>query len=127
MRLMTLGGKSNTDTEMVPVPDGRPMPSKNLERGHPPISYFRLMLDHGYIPSDVREYRYARSGTETDPFLVEWTKNDPRNPMNTKQWRKWSWTSLQSLATFALTFTTSGYSAGPDEIYARFRPSTEIC
>ncbi|KAL9640120.1 MAG: hypothetical protein Q9204_000837 [Flavoplaca sp. TL-2023a] len=100
--------------------------SKPSEKGHPPIPYFRLMLDHGYIPSGVREYRYPGSGTETDPFLVEWTKNDSRNPMNTTQWRKWSWNFLQSLITFAMTLTTSGYSAGPDEIYARFGPSMVI-
>lgn len=90
------------------------------------IPYLRLMLDHGYISSDLKDYQYLGCGTQTDPFLVEWTANDPRNPMNTKQWKKWLWTCLESLTTFAVALTTSGYSAGPDEIFARFGLGKEI-
>lgn len=90
------------------------------------IPYIRLMLDHGHVPPQVRDYQYPGSGTDTDPYLVEWTPNDPRNPMLTRQWGKWLWTCLESLTCFSVAITTSGYSAGPDEIFARFGLSREV-
>ncbi|KAL8820835.1 MAG: hypothetical protein Q9223_001027 [Gallowayella weberi] len=121
-----LEDKKSVDLKDTSDPSSRVESSKNFEKGSPSIPFFRLMFDHGYIPANIRDYRYPGSGTEADPFLVEWTPIDPRNPMNTSPWKRWLWTFLESLATFAVTLTTSGYSAGPHEIYARFGPSQEV-
>ncbi|KAL8690649.1 MAG: hypothetical protein Q9218_003943, partial [Villophora microphyllina] len=97
------------------------------EKSEPePIPYLRLMLDHSYIPPSIKDYRYSGSGTETDPYLIEWVDDDPRNPMLTAQWKKWLWTCLESLTCFSVAIATSGYSAGPNEILARFGMSREV-
>lgn len=44
------------------------------------IPYWRLLTDQSPITSEILDFKYAGSGTEQDPFVVEWIPNDPRNP-----------------------------------------------
>ncbi|KAI8298504.1 Efflux pump FUB11 [Colletotrichum sp. SAR11_59] len=45
------------------------------------ILYWRLVADQAGITPEVLNHKYAGSGTEQDPYLVQWIPNDPRNPM----------------------------------------------
>jgi hypothetical protein len=90
------------------------------------IPYLKLILQQGYVTSSVIKYNYAGSGTADDPYIVEWIVNDPRNPMLVSDARKWLWTVLESLTTFAVAITTSGYSAAPVQVDERFHPSNEV-
>ena len=72
------------------------------------------------------DYLYDGQGTEEDPFVVEFRKDDPGNPMNWSQSRKWVVTSIVTLSVFAVTFTSSAYSESSNEVIRDFNISTEV-
>ena len=37
----------------------------------------------------VGEHRYPGSGTQKDPYIVDWDQDDPENPYNWTKRRKW--------------------------------------
>lgn len=69
---------------------------------------------------------YHGQGTEQDPFLVEFRKNDPENPMNWSRFRKWFITTIVTLSVFAITFTSSAYSVSSNELRQDFNISSEV-
>ncbi|KAF4181852.1 hypothetical protein CNMCM8694_000788 [Aspergillus lentulus] len=69
---------------------------------------------------------YNGQGTEEDPFIVEFQKDDPGNPMNWSQFRKWFITAIVTFSVFAITFTSSAYSASANELIPDFGISTEV-
>ncbi|KAJ5653215.1 Major facilitator superfamily domaingeneral substrate transporter [Penicillium lividum] len=69
---------------------------------------------------------YEGQGTEEDPFIVEFQKDDPGNPMNWGSFRKWSITFIATISVFAITLTSSAYSASSVEIFEDFDISTEV-
>ncbi|KAJ6184367.1 hypothetical protein N7519_005668 [Penicillium mononematosum] len=71
-------------------------------------------------------HTYDGSGTEDDPFVVEFQKDDPGNPMNWGQSRKWFIAAIATLSVFAVTFTSSAYSVSAIEVFKDFDISTEV-
>ena len=71
-------------------------------------------------------HTYHGQGTKEDPFLVEFRKNDPGNPMNWSQFRKWFITTIVTSSVFVVTFTSSAYSESANEIIRDFNISTEV-
>ncbi|OQE32682.1 hypothetical protein PENFLA_c001G04021 [Penicillium flavigenum] len=71
-------------------------------------------------------HTYDGSGTEDDPFVVEFQKDDPGNPMNWGQSRKWFIAAIATLSVFAVTFTSSAYSVSANEVFKDFDISTEV-
>ncbi|OKL57799.1 hypothetical protein UA08_07260 [Talaromyces atroroseus] len=69
---------------------------------------------------------YNGQGTEEDPYVVEFQKIDPGNPMNWSQFRKWFITTIVTLSVFAVTFTSSAYSESSNEVIADFNISPEV-
>lgn len=65
-------------------------------------------------------------GTQEDPCVVEFQKDDPENPMNWGPTRKWFLTSIVTWSVFAVTFTSSAYSESSNEIIDEFDISTEV-
>ncbi|KAK9780259.1 putative Major facilitator superfamily (MFS) profile domain-containing protein [Seiridium cardinale] len=65
-------------------------------------------------------------GTQEEPFLVEFQKNDLDNPMNWSKPRKWLITAIVTLSVFAVTFTSSAYSESANEIIQEFHISSEV-
>lgn len=92
----------------------------------PSIPYLKLLLDQGYLTPSIIHHPYPGTGTEADPYLVEWIDNDPRNPMLFSDVRKWVWTLLESLATFAVALTTSAYSAAAVPLIDEFQVGREL-
>lgn len=72
-------------------------------------------MDH-----DILEYSYSGSGTFEDPFVINWTHNDPRDPKQFSQTLRWIWTGLVSLATFVVALATSAYTAPSTQIMQTF-------
>jgi hypothetical protein len=66
------------------------------------------------------------TGTEEDPFIVEFQKDDPSNPMNWGQVKKWFLTAIVTFSVFAVTFTSSAYSVSAGEIKSEFNISTTV-
>ncbi|KAK3938462.1 major facilitator superfamily domain-containing protein [Diplogelasinospora grovesii] len=69
---------------------------------------------------------YDGQGTVSDPYVVEFVHGDPHNPMNFSESRKWFITSIVTLSVFAVTLTSSAYSASAHQITAEFDASSEL-
>ncbi|KAI0160640.1 MFS transporter [Xylariaceae sp. FL1272] len=68
---------------------------------------------------------YSGSGTQSDPYIVEFTADDPNNPQNWSPARKWSIASLATIAVFAVTLTSGAYSSSRQQIAAEFDINNE--
>ena len=71
-------------------------------------------------------YPYDGQGTEDDPFLVDFKKDEPENPQNWSTIRKWFITIIVTLSVFAVTLTSSAYSESVDEVVEDFKISDEV-
>ncbi|GAQ09516.1 uncharacterized transporter mfs2 [Aspergillus lentulus] len=90
------------------------------------ISFWRLLFDQGVVTQPVLSYPYSGSGTDEDPYVVTWIPDDPRNPMNFTEARKWSYTILVAIATLAVTLVSSAYTGGVEEIQQEFGIGSEV-
>ncbi|GFF63608.1 uncharacterized transporter mfs2 [Aspergillus lentulus] len=90
------------------------------------ITFWRLLFDQGVVTRPVLSYPYSGSGTDEDPYVVTWIPDDPRNPMNFTEARKWSYTILVAIATLAVTLVSSAYTGGVEEIQQEFGIGSEV-
>ena len=65
-------------------------------------------------------------GTDSDPYVVEFSNEDPHNPINIPPWRKWLITFTVTLSVLATTLTSSAYSASAEQIMVDFDASSEL-
>lgn len=78
-------------------------------------------------PGEVEKtHTYGGQGTEEDPFVVEFQKDDPGNPMNWGSFCKWFITTIVTFSVFAVTFTSSAYSVSANEVFHDFDISAEV-
>ncbi|ROV99971.1 hypothetical protein VMCG_06274 [Cytospora schulzeri] len=77
-------------------------------------------------PPESAPCPYKGQGTASDPYVVEFLEGDPHNPMNFSSARKWFITSIVTISVFAITLTSSAYSASTEEIMADFHTSSEL-
>lgn len=103
------------------------MAEKDVESGRTThIPHFaQVFTQHGLTP-EVEAWDYEGSGTEDDPYVVQWIDNDPRNPQLYSETKKWSLTMLVALATLAVAFVSSAYSGGANEVITEFGCSREV-
>src|SRR2546423_156274 len=90
------------------------------------VGHFQIVRSHSLVTPEVLHYHYKGSGTEDDPYLVEFIPHDPRNPMLFSTWKKWSITLMVAFATLAVAFVSSAYSAAIPQVIAEFHCSTEV-
>ncbi|KAF2748102.1 MFS multidrug transporter-like protein [Sporormia fimetaria CBS 119925] len=100
----------------------RDLESANYQR----ISYWKLLLDQGVLTQDVVNHDYEGSGTEEDPYVVEWIHNDPRDPMKWGAGKKWIMTVSMAMATLTVAFCSSAYSGGTTDIIREFGASQTL-
>ncbi|KAJ5618849.1 hypothetical protein N7510_002833 [Penicillium lagena] len=101
--------------------------SEKIEPSNPTkISYWRMVLDQGAVTQEIIDYPYTGSGTDDDPYAVSWIPNDPRNPMNFSEVKKWSITMLVAIATLAVALVSSAYTGGVEEIMEQFHVGEEV-
>lgn len=85
------------------------------------LSNFQLVRHKAILTPEVLGHPWSGNGTEEDPYLVEWLADDPRNPMNFPQGKKWAYTILVSLSCLCVAFTSSAYAGGISEIMLEFQ------
>lgn len=90
------------------------------------LSWFRQVFDQAGITPEVEAWHYPGSGTDDDPYVVDWIENDPRNPMLYTESKKWIITFLVAIATLAVAFVSSAYSGGADRVIEEFGCSQEV-
>lgn len=90
------------------------------------IPYWRIVYDQAGITDSVRNHPYPGAGTQEDPYVVNWIPNDPRNPFNWSETKKWSITLTVALSTLAVALVSSAYTGGIREIMMKFSISQEV-
>ncbi|KZF19872.1 MFS general substrate transporter [Xylona heveae TC161] len=90
------------------------------------VPHMRLVLERGYCPPEVINHHHNGSGTEEDPYVVEWIPDDPCNPMGFSLFKKWAITILVAVATLAVALTSSAYTGGIREMMMQFNVGTEV-
>ncbi|KAJ3494600.1 hypothetical protein NLG97_g3971 [Lecanicillium saksenae] len=68
----------------------------------------------------------ASAGNADCPIYVDFESGDPRNPLNFSVAKKWLITSVVTTSVFAVTLTSSAYSASSEQILAEFHSSKEV-
>ncbi|TVY34489.1 Efflux pump [Lachnellula subtilissima] len=89
-------------------------------------SHWELVFDQTHITKHILEWDYKGSGTEAEPYIVEYIPNDRRNPMNWTDLKKWTITMLVAVSTLAVAFVSSAYSGGIEEIMFEFHIGSEV-
>lgn len=106
---------SHTITEADPLEDLEKTPS-----------HWRIVVSQSLVTSDVLRHPYPGSGTVEDPYVVEFIPDDKRNPMRFPTWKKWAITLLVAFATLAVSFVSSAYTGGIQEMIEEFGTSEEV-
>ena len=89
-------------------------------------THWQLVSSHALLAPAVINHRYNGSGTEDDPYRVEFIANDPRDPMGFAMWKKWAITLLVAFATLAVSFVSSAYTGGVHQIIQDLHTSDGI-
>ncbi|KAH9238778.1 hypothetical protein K456DRAFT_1827877 [Colletotrichum gloeosporioides 23] len=89
-------------------------------------NYFHLLFDQAGVTPAVIDRKYPGEGTLESPFVVDFLPEDPHNPQTLATSKKWAYTILQAIATFAVAFVSTAYSGGIAEVIRTFGVSTEI-
>ncbi|KAM5388169.1 hypothetical protein ACJA88_000033 [Fusarium oxysporum] len=89
------------------------------------IPYWRLAIAQTVTPEVIR-YDYQGSGTEKEPYIVQWIPEDPSNPLLFSTARKWFITMTVAIATLVVTLVSSAYTGGLAEITKTFHLSREV-
>jgi multidrug resistance protein len=90
------------------------------------LSFWRTVADQAGVTSEVLNYPYAGSGTESDPYVIQWIPKDPRNPMLWSRPKRWFITMMVSLTTLAVALLSSAYTGGIREIIQEFKVSQTV-
>lgn len=79
-----------------------------------------------HIRDEILHHDWRGAGTSDDPYLVEFLPNDPENPLNFSEAKKWFFTFVAFLSVFNVSFLSSAYSGTINEIRQEFTSSEEV-
>ncbi|KAI0134360.1 major facilitator superfamily domain-containing protein [Xylariales sp. AK1849] len=74
------------------------------------ISWFTILTVQDVVTSQMLDHDYAGSGTQDDPYIVLFLKDDPRDPMCFPLWLRWILCIAAGYVTFSLAFISSAFS-----------------
>jgi MFS family permease len=89
-------------------------------------SHFQLVFSQTLTTPAVLDYTYSGSGTISDPYLVDWLPNDPKNPHSIVPRMKWLITLIMAFGTLSVTLSSSVVSATLPQIEEAFSVSPEL-
>ena len=110
-------------TEPVASDDDVPQQIKASSRR---TSWIRSLVWHTRLDDDVCNQNYAGNGTDDDPYIIDYLHNDHQDAMSFSKGRKWAIAVLQSMSTFSVTFASSVYASGIEDIKERFNVSGDV-
>ncbi|PWY66713.1 MFS general substrate transporter [Aspergillus heteromorphus CBS 117.55] len=90
------------------------------------IPHWRMLVDQSVLTQEIIDYPYAGSGTPSDPYVVEWIPDDPRNPMLFPNSVKWAYTIIAAFATFGVSMASSAYAGSITQVVGYFSISDEV-
>ncbi|CZR35863.1 putative mfs-multidrug-resistance transporter [Fusarium proliferatum ET1] len=106
--------------------DEKPRPDDAEHTKTKALPHWRLVVDQAGVTPEVLAYNYQGSGTEQDPFVVQWIPNDPRNPQQWTDSKKWFITLSVATATLTVSLVSSAYTGGIKQIIRDFHLSQEV-
>jgi hypothetical protein len=89
---------------------------KQKGRQQPPASHWLLITDHADITPEVLKYNYRGSGSDADPYVIEFIPDDRRDPQLWSKRSKWTYTLTMAWATLAISLASSAYTGGANQI-----------
>jgi hypothetical protein len=89
---MALSGSSASSVTAAEPPERDVEAQKGMTQKK--ASHWELVWDQTHVTPEVIHWPYKGSGTEEDPYVVEYIENDRRNPMLFPNWKKWLITLL---------------------------------
>ncbi|KAI0181360.1 MFS general substrate transporter [Hypoxylon sp. FL1284] len=89
-------------------------------------SHFKLVLSQTYMTPEVVQHVYPGSGTEDDPYLVDWIPGDAKNPYKIGTGMKWGITLIMAFGTLSVSLSSSAFSGALRQIQMEFRVSTTV-
>lgn len=99
------------------VHDGKPLSDHTLRKRpwRPYVTPFENIFNHPY----------KGSGTDADPYIIDWLPEDPEDPQRWPQLWKWGQIVVASFATLAVALSSSAYTGGIPSLMADFKkPNT---
>ncbi|RMZ79745.1 hypothetical protein DV738_g3275, partial [Chaetothyriales sp. CBS 135597] len=96
------------------------------EPSHAKVRHWHLVVSQSLVTDAVLNHKYMGSGTDEDPFVIEFIPNDPRDPMNFPQWKKWLIVADVAIATLAVAFVSTAYTGAVKEVIEEFHISSEV-
>jgi multidrug resistance protein len=99
---------------------------QDVESGREGISHWQMIFDQGVTTREIENWDYEGEGTEDDPYVVEWIENDPRNPMTWPKTKKWIMAIAVANSVLVVSFCSSAFSGGIQQIMMEFSVSQEI-
>ncbi|KAJ4361266.1 hypothetical protein N0V95_002035 [Ascochyta clinopodiicola] len=92
----------------------------------PKPAHWRLVASQTLITTEILDYTYPGSGTDDDPYSVDWIPNDPRSPMNLSFSMKWLITMIMALGTLSVSFASTAFSGTSTQIKIAFDVPTIV-
>lgn len=74
----------------------------------------------------ISNEKYTGSGTDEDPFIVDWLRDDVEDPQQWPYWYRWVTIAIVSWTTLAVALSSSAYSGGIESLVEEFQVSTEL-
>jgi MFS family permease len=96
-----------------PIPSGRP-------------SHFKLVVDQTLITNQVRDYDYPGSGTDEDPYVVDFVPDDPKNGLNLSPGIKWVIVMICAFNTLACSFASTVFAGAIFQVQEYFHVADEV-
>ncbi|OCK83196.1 MFS general substrate transporter [Lepidopterella palustris CBS 459.81] len=72
------------------------------------------------------DHRYHGSGTESDPFIVEWINNDPENPKEYPGYQRHSFTTIVAIMCLCVSLSSSAFTGAIRPMIEEFHCSNEV-
>lgn len=115
--------KPKSNLTLINTTERRDCESQNATQ----LSHFAQVFSQADITQDVEAFEFKGSGTEQDPYIVDWTEQDPINLMLYSKAKRCAITGIVAIATPAVALVSSAYSGCAKEVIAEFGCSQEVC
>lgn len=116
--------RGNSASTLETSPDNKEsLPRKSYSQYTKKKRLWRLNITNF---DDIVYNQYRGSGTESDPYIVEWLDVDPENPKAYSSRMRWSVTILIAVMTLCVAFASSAYSGIVEPLIKEFRCSEEV-
>ena len=90
------------------------------------VSHIQLIISQTLITDAVLRHKHPGSGTDDDPYVVDWIPSDARNPMTISRSMKWIITLIMALGTLSVAFSSTAFSGTLPQIQRDLKCSEEL-